>query len=67
MPSAAKARVVRRRAKRYEIVHNCAIASACEKFLRSRAGYRPVRGKNSTHGAQQRNQKPNPEGERWKV
>jgi hypothetical protein len=36
MPSAAKARVVRRRAKRYEVVHNCAIAAACDRFLKAR-------------------------------
>ena len=33
MPSASKARVLRKRAKRYEVVHNCAIAAACERFL----------------------------------
>jgi hypothetical protein len=36
MASANKSKVVRRRAKRFEVVHNCAIAAACEKFLRSR-------------------------------
>jgi len=36
MPSADKAKVVRRRAKRYEVVHNCAIAAACDRFLKSR-------------------------------
>ncbi len=36
MPSADKARVVRRRAKRYEVVHNCAITAACDRWLRSR-------------------------------
>ena len=36
MPSADKAKVIRRRAKRYEIVHNCAITAACDKFLRLR-------------------------------
>jgi hypothetical protein len=36
MLSATKAKVLRKRAKRYEVVHNCAIAAACEKFLRSR-------------------------------
>jgi hypothetical protein len=36
MPSANKARALRNRAKRYEVVHNCAITAACERFLQSR-------------------------------
>jgi hypothetical protein len=36
MASADKAKVVRRRAKRYEVVHNCAIAAACDRFLKGR-------------------------------
>jgi hypothetical protein len=35
MPSAAKAKVVRRRAKRYEVVANRAVAAACERFLKA--------------------------------
>jgi hypothetical protein len=59
MPSAAKARVVRRRAKRYEVVHNCAIAAACDRFLRSRgipAGMR----ENFNRSFTTENQEPNP-------
>ncbi len=44
MPSADKAKVVRRRAKRYEVVHNCAITAACDKFLRLRGIPTPQRG-----------------------
>jgi hypothetical protein len=36
MASAHKARVVRRQAKRYEVVPNCAITLACDRFFRSR-------------------------------
>jgi hypothetical protein len=36
MASADKAKVVRRRAKRYDVVHNCAITAACDRWLRSR-------------------------------
>jgi hypothetical protein len=36
MPSADNAKVVRRRAKRYEVVHNCAIAATCNRFLKGR-------------------------------
>ena len=36
MPSASKARVLRKRAKRYEVVHNCAITAPCKRFLQSR-------------------------------
>ena len=36
MLSAHKSRVLRKRAKRNETVYNCAIALACDRFLRSR-------------------------------
>src|ERR1700730_17174671 len=36
MSSATKAKVLRRRAKRNEFVHDCAIAAACDRWLRSR-------------------------------
>ncbi len=36
MASADKSKVLRKRAKPNEIVYNCAIALACDKFLRSR-------------------------------
>jgi hypothetical protein len=36
MASAHKAKVLRKRAKRNETVYNCAIALACDKFLKTR-------------------------------
>jgi hypothetical protein len=36
MASADKSKVLRRRAKRNETVYNCAIALACDKFLKTR-------------------------------
>ncbi len=36
MASAYKSKVLRKRAKRYEVVHNCAITLACDRFFRSR-------------------------------
>jgi len=37
MPSASKARVLRKRAKRYDgSLHACTIALACDRFFRSR-------------------------------
>jgi hypothetical protein len=36
MSSAAKIRVLRKRTKRYEVVHTWAISAACDRFFRSR-------------------------------
>ena len=36
MASAYKSKVIRKRAKRNETVSNCAIALACDKFLKTR-------------------------------
>jgi hypothetical protein len=52
MPSATKAKVLRKRAKRYEVVHNCAITAACDRFFRSRG--MTAQRENSIDGTQQR-------------
>jgi len=59
MPSASKSRVLRKRAKRYEVVHNCAIAAACDRFFRLRGLPRGMRD-NFNKSTTTENQEPNP-------
>jgi len=64
MPSATKAKVLRKRAKRYEVVRNCAITAACDRFFRSRG--MTAQRENFNRRNTTEDQKPNPEGDRWK-
>jgi hypothetical protein len=58
MPSATKAKVLRRWAKRNEVVHNCAIAAACDRWLRSRG--MTAQRENFNRSFTTENQEPNP-------
>jgi len=65
MASAAKAGVIRRQAKRYEVVPNCAIAAACERFLQSR-GIPPAQRENFNRWHTTEQPRTDHEGDQWK-